>query len=484
MHVVLSSSAAVRLDAARRFVLDASPDTEYLIVAASRAAADDFARTIARERRATFGMHRLSLTQLAARLAAPLLARDRLAPTTPLGVQAVAARALFDAMKDGPAGALSYFAPVADSPGFPRALARTLEEVSLAMVPVAAVRRAGDGGGDLATLLERFDEQFQAASAVDRARFLAAATRAAAERTNPYAGCRLLLIDVPIVNASERAFVDALVARARHGARDDAGGRRCLPGRAREYGEARGRRWSERWGRSGSPPSRSRAPLSVFTGGSATGRSPSRGRDVLGARRGARVRGDRTTGAPRGSPRRRLRSDRDRAASASTLRGSARARPRTRGRSRVLRAGHPAARTPRAGRFSRCCAAPSTICPRADSPSICRSARCRTAGPPPLTRSRFRATKYSALSASGPVARHMLKAGTTKTTRVTSTRGAIHRSARRSVRRGNGNGCLPNRAWSPPSSGGNVVCPASRTSASCRSASWRAPNRDRRASIT
>lgn len=211
MRVVSSSSAAVRLDAARRFIRDAAPDTEVLIVAASRAAADDFARAVARTRGATFGMYRLSLTQLAARLAAPVLARDRLSPTTPLGVQAVAARALFDASN---AGALTYFAPVANAPGFPRALARTLEEMSLAMVPAAAIRGVGAGGGDLAALLERFDEQFHAASAVDRSRFLSAATRAVAEPTNPYASCRLLLIDLPIANATERAFVEALVARA------------------------------------------------------------------------------------------------------------------------------------------------------------------------------------------------------------------------------------------------------------------------------
>src|SRR5204862_5884650 len=67
---------------------------------------------------------------------------------------------------------------------------------------------------DLAALLERFDEQFDAASAVDRSRFLSAATRAVALHTNPYAHCRLLLLDVPIANATERAFVEALVARA------------------------------------------------------------------------------------------------------------------------------------------------------------------------------------------------------------------------------------------------------------------------------
>ena len=116
--------------------------------------------------------------------------------------------------------ALSYFAPVADSPGFPRALARTLEEVSLAMVPVAAVRQAGDGGGDLAALLERFDEQFQAASAVDRARFLAAATRAVAERTNPYAGCRAAA-DRCADCQCDRARVRGSACRARaHGVRD------------------------------------------------------------------------------------------------------------------------------------------------------------------------------------------------------------------------------------------------------------------------
>ena len=60
---------------------------------ASRGAADDFVRDLARTRSATFGLYRFSLTQLAARFAAPFLARERLAPTTGLGVQAVAARA-------------------------------------------------------------------------------------------------------------------------------------------------------------------------------------------------------------------------------------------------------------------------------------------------------------------------------------------------------------------------------------------------------
>src|SRR5262249_5360450 len=155
-----------------------------LIVSATRAAADDFARDLARTRRGTtFGLYRFSLTQLAARLAAPLLAREHMTPTTALGVQAVAARALFDAAHEG---SLSYFKPVSSMPGFPRALARTLEELALAAVTPRSVESLARIGGDLAGLLERFDEQFQAASGADRATFLRTATRAAADASGPF----------------------------------------------------------------------------------------------------------------------------------------------------------------------------------------------------------------------------------------------------------------------------------------------------------
>src|SRR4051794_40721509 len=159
MRVVRSSSAAVRLDAARQFVLDTPPAAEVLVVGASRGAADDFARALASARPATFGIYRFSLTQLAARLAAPLLARDRLTPATALGIEAVAARAAYDAHSSG---ALTYFGPVASSPGFPRALARTLEELVLASVAPSALAGAGEGAPDLAELLTRFDAQFDA----------------------------------------------------------------------------------------------------------------------------------------------------------------------------------------------------------------------------------------------------------------------------------------------------------------------------------
>src|SRR5262245_60729788 len=212
LRVVTSSSAATRIEVARQFLLGASPATETLIVAASRGAADDLARDIARERDgSTFGLYRFSLTQLAARLAAPRLARDRVAPTTALGMQAVAARALFDASTER---SLTYFAPVASMPGFPRALARTLEELALANVSPASLGPIPHVGSDLANLFERFAEQFEAASTVDRAAFIRTAARAAVEGGSALLQCRLVLLDVAIGNDAEAELIAALVARS------------------------------------------------------------------------------------------------------------------------------------------------------------------------------------------------------------------------------------------------------------------------------
>ena len=83
--------------------------------------------------RATFGCYRFSLTQLAARLASPLLAAESLAPATALGVEAVTARAVFDAERDG---VLDYLLSGRQRSRVPRArcLARTLEELGLAEI--------------------------------------------------------------------------------------------------------------------------------------------------------------------------------------------------------------------------------------------------------------------------------------------------------------------------------------------------------------
>jgi ATP-dependent helicase/nuclease subunit B len=231
-RLIESSSAQLRLDAARTFVREHSARGDVWIVAASRGAADDLARALAAGAGATIGLHRFSLGQLALHLAGAVLAADDRAPATYLGSEAVAARATFDALRDG---GLSYFAPVANTPGFPRALARTIQELRFASAKAAALGRLPLGGRDLAALLERFDEQFDAARAIDRAALFDAATRAlqrpagsfqlpASGSPLPAPGFQLaadglqlpalLLLDVPIDSEVELALVRALLARA------------------------------------------------------------------------------------------------------------------------------------------------------------------------------------------------------------------------------------------------------------------------------
>src|SRR5437899_11629174 len=114
VRLIESSSAQIRLREAREFVESHLAHGDVWIVAASRGAADDLARAVASDHGATMGLHRFSLTQLALRLAAPVLVDIERAPATFLGSEAVAARATFDALNDAE---LTYFAPVARTPG-------------------------------------------------------------------------------------------------------------------------------------------------------------------------------------------------------------------------------------------------------------------------------------------------------------------------------------------------------------------------------
>jgi CRISPR/Cas system-associated exonuclease Cas4 (RecB family) len=204
-------AAAVRIRAAREFVAALAPAREALLVGASRGAVDDLVRELAAGRGATFGLHRFSLTELAARLAAPLLASRGLGATTELGLEAVAARTAFEAEREG---RLPYFATVAGMPGFPRALARTLLQLRMAGIGADALRSVARTGPDLAALLERFEAQFELAGAADRAELFRTAARALARADEVLRGVPVLLLDVPLESRAERTFLQALAAAA------------------------------------------------------------------------------------------------------------------------------------------------------------------------------------------------------------------------------------------------------------------------------
>lgn len=206
LRIIESASAVLRADAAAAFLHSFPPDHPITIVGATRGAADDLARTVARSRGSTFRTTRLSLTQLAARIAAEALARDGTAPSTRLGAEAVATRAIFEASRDG---SLTYFGPVAGSPGFPRALSNTLQELRLAGIPGGDLEGLPLAGADLAHLLSRVEACFAAVSTASRADLFRTAARVLRER--PLGGA-LLLLDVPLDHAAEAELVSAAIA--------------------------------------------------------------------------------------------------------------------------------------------------------------------------------------------------------------------------------------------------------------------------------
>ena len=205
-RIIESASAASRLRAAVEFLGSFPPHHPVTVVGATRAAADDLARTVAVSRSATFGTHRLSLTQLAARTALLALARDQVTPSTGLGAEAVATRAAFEAVRER---SLDYFAPVAGFPGFPRALAATLQELRLAGLDGRPLAAAGPAAADLSHLLARFEASFAAAATADRATLFR--TAAGLLRERPLGGA-LVLLDVPIERAAEMELISALVS--------------------------------------------------------------------------------------------------------------------------------------------------------------------------------------------------------------------------------------------------------------------------------
>jgi RecB family exonuclease len=211
VRAVRSASALIRLQEARRFLDTFSKGTEVLLLGASRGAVDDLARTIAMEKGATFGLHRLSFTQLAARLAAADLAANGLAPASALGYEAVAARAAFEAVNDD---SLDYFSPVSNTPGFPKALARTLQELRLAGVAAGPLARLLRSGPDLADLVDRVETLMSEAGASDRASLFDTATKALKSAEAGWPPMPVLVLDVPFESDAEARFLWTLVERS------------------------------------------------------------------------------------------------------------------------------------------------------------------------------------------------------------------------------------------------------------------------------
>ncbi len=209
-RLLLAAGAATRLEAASRWLAARPPQAEVLVVAPTWEACDELVRAELGGAGARFGIVRMTLERLAARLATPALVRAGRVPATALSQAAVAAHAVHRLQGEG---VFHYFRPVADRPGFPPAVARTLEELRMHGVTPDDLRALPRGGVDLALLAVAVGDELAGAALVDRAAVFDAAI-AAVDAGTPLAGLPLLLLDLPVATALEERLVAALASRA------------------------------------------------------------------------------------------------------------------------------------------------------------------------------------------------------------------------------------------------------------------------------
>ena len=210
-EILISAVNESKLRAAEVWLSDLAEGMEVLVLAPTRHAADDFAWRLCLRRQGLFGMHRFTAAELAVTMATCTLALRDLAPLSRLGLEALAARCVFRSLNEG---SLSYFGPVCEMPGFPRALASTLLELRLARVCPESLSSSGKPGSDLALFLSYFEEELETQSLADVATLFRLAREAVEEGEANLLGLPLLLLDVPPRSIVENEFYRALVARA------------------------------------------------------------------------------------------------------------------------------------------------------------------------------------------------------------------------------------------------------------------------------
>jgi RecB family exonuclease len=208
--LIVSDGASARLDAARSWLAAIPRDADALILASHPHAADQLVRDEVAGGDSRFGVVRLTPTRLAARLAAPELAARGATPVTTLSLTAVVTRAVHRLPASSASG---RFDGVRGRPGFPHAVASTIEELREAGVSRDRLRTLEPWGPDLATIHERIESERNDLGLADRAELFAIAIAALDRGVSP-AGMPVLLLDLPLERVLERNLIAALVKSA------------------------------------------------------------------------------------------------------------------------------------------------------------------------------------------------------------------------------------------------------------------------------
>jgi ATP-dependent helicase/nuclease subunit B len=199
--LVHSRSNANLLDRAAAFLTAKEPHNEILVIAPTRAAANELA--IRAFPSGCQGVHALTLAQLAANIAAQPMGRLALAPISRLGIEALAARIVHAAAT---AQSLPYFAPVAQTPGFARALAKTITELRLQGVTPP--------DGDLTHLLALYEQELAVRSVADLPALLRLAAEEATNGDHRLTQLPLVLLGLAVESSAHEQLIAALVKRS------------------------------------------------------------------------------------------------------------------------------------------------------------------------------------------------------------------------------------------------------------------------------
>ncbi|HEY1817237.1 MAG TPA: PD-(D/E)XK nuclease family protein [Kofleriaceae bacterium] len=202
-RVVASARAELRLREVAAHLAALPAGDEVIVIGGTASAAAETVRAVAKARGSAFGMHRFTLGRLAAELAKLPLVEAGWVPIGALPAEALCARVIDRLRRDGELG---RFAAVADQPGLPRALARTLGELRLANATADVLDR------ELARAMIAFDDELVRGGLADRAAVLALAARVT---EHALLGHHVVMIDVPVRTAAEHALIEAIRATSR-----------------------------------------------------------------------------------------------------------------------------------------------------------------------------------------------------------------------------------------------------------------------------
>ena len=203
---VTSVGSLPRIDRARAWLETRDNAEEVLILGASLGAANELTRSLVKTRGAAFGWHRLTLAQLAANIASPVLTERGLASISQIGAEATVARLLHRLRIER---RLGRFQPIAHTPGFPRAITAVLTELRLAQLSSEALAAAAP---DVSLLLANYEAELAELALADWPRILTLAAEAVL--SHRLAGLPLLMLDVPIASEAELTFLRALASHA------------------------------------------------------------------------------------------------------------------------------------------------------------------------------------------------------------------------------------------------------------------------------